>query len=63
MRKLSFVLAAAFLALLPSAEAATGTLPQLPPVGAAEAPLFAGGGTPLTGTLDLALDLTVSARD
>ena len=49
MRKLSLLLSAAFLALLPSAEAAApGTLPQLPPLGAAEAPLFAGGGTPLT---------------
>lgn len=48
MRKLSFVLTAAFLALLPSAQAAPGTLPQLPPLAAAEAPLFAGGGTPLT---------------
>ena len=49
MRKLPLVLAAAFLAALPSAEAAApGTLPSLPPLGAAEAPLFAGGGTPLT---------------
>ena len=49
MRKLPLVLTAAFLALLPSAEAAApGTLPKLPALGAAEAPLFAGGGTPLT---------------
>lgn len=48
VRKLSFVLTAAFLAMLPSAEAAPGMLPELPPLGAAEAPLFAAGGTPLT---------------
>ena len=49
MRKLPLVLAAAFLALLPSAQAAApAALPELPPVGAAEAPLFAAGGTPLT---------------
>ena len=34
--------------MLPSAEAATGGLPALPPLGAAEEPLFAAGGTPLT---------------
>ena len=49
MRKLPLLLTAAFLALLPSAEAAApGTLPSLPPIGAAEKPLFAAGGTPLT---------------
>ncbi|HYP23202.1 MAG TPA: hypothetical protein VEV43_06490 [Actinomycetota bacterium] len=49
MRKLPLLLAAASLALLPSAEAAApGTLPQLPPLAAEEKPLFAGGGTPLT---------------
>lgn len=49
MRKLSLLLAAAATALLPSAHAGTGTaLPALPPVGAAEAPLFAAGGTPVS---------------
>lgn len=51
MRKLSLLVALAALALLPSAQAAVGgdaSLPKLPPVGAAEAPLFAGGGTPVT---------------
>lgn len=49
VRKLPLLLAAASLALLPSAEAAApAALPQLPPIGAAEQPLFAGGGTPLT---------------
>ncbi len=49
VRKLPLLLAAASLALLPSAEAAApSALPQLPPVGAAEEPLFAAGGTPLT---------------
>lgn len=49
VRKLSLLLAAAATALLPTAHAATGIdAPALPPVGAAEAPLFAAGGTPLT---------------
>ena len=49
MRKLPLLLAAASLALLPSAQAAgPSALPQLPPIGAAEEALFAGGGTPLT---------------
>lgn len=49
MRKLSLVLAGALLALLPSAQAASpGALPPLPPLGAAEEPIFAAGGTPLT---------------
>lgn len=52
MRKLPLLLAAASLALLPSAEAAApAALPQLPPIGAAEEPLFAAGGTPLTNGL------------
>ena len=49
MHKPALLLAAASLALLPSAGgAAPATLPELPPVGAAEEPLFAAGGTPLT---------------
>ncbi len=49
VRKIPLLIAAAALALLPSAEASTSRgLPALPPLGAAEAPLFAGGGTPLT---------------
>jgi hypothetical protein len=49
MRKLSLLLAAVATALLPSAHAATGpSLPALPAIGAAEAPLFAAGGTPLS---------------
>ncbi|HEV2755485.1 MAG TPA: plastocyanin/azurin family copper-binding protein [Actinomycetota bacterium] len=49
MRKLSLLVAAAATALLPSAHAGTGTsLPALPPIGAAEAPLFAAGGTPVS---------------
>lgn len=50
MRKLPLLLAALSLALLPSAQAAAGgpALPKLPPIGAAEQPLFAAGGTPLT---------------
>ncbi|HEX2058107.1 MAG TPA: hypothetical protein VHI71_07030 [Actinomycetota bacterium] len=51
MKRLPVLLVAAFLALLPSAEAATGELPALPPLGAAEEPLFAAGGTPLTNGL------------
>jgi hypothetical protein len=49
VHKLPLLLAAASLALLPSAEAAApAALPQLPPLGAAEEPLFAAGGTPLS---------------
>lgn len=52
MRKLSLVLAVAAVGLLPSAHAAAprdgNPLPSLPPLAAEEAPLFAGGGTPLT---------------
>lgn len=48
MRKLPLLIAALSLALLPAAEAAPRDLPQLPPLGAAEQPLFAAGGTPLT---------------
>ncbi|HEX2294240.1 MAG TPA: hypothetical protein VHN37_02905 [Actinomycetota bacterium] len=49
MRKVLFLIAAAWLALLPAAEAsAPGALPALPPLGAAEEPIFAAGGTPLT---------------
>ncbi|MDQ4025624.1 MAG: plastocyanin/azurin family copper-binding protein [Actinomycetota bacterium] len=49
MRKISLLLAAAATALLPSAHASTGpSLPALPPVGGAEAPLFAAGGTPFS---------------
>jgi hypothetical protein len=49
VRKLSLSIVAAATALLPSAHAATGTVvPALPPLGAAEAPLFAGGGTPVS---------------
>ena len=48
MRKLPLLIAAASLALLPAAEAAVGELPSLPAPGAAEEPLFAAGGTPLT---------------
>ena len=49
MRKLPLLLAAISLAVLPSAQAASpGELPALPPIGAAESPLFAAGGTQLT---------------
>ncbi len=49
MRKLSLLVAAAAMALLPSAHAGTGaSLPALPPLGAAEAPRFAAGGTPVS---------------
>ncbi|HYO61411.1 MAG TPA: hypothetical protein VEU29_05895 [Actinomycetota bacterium] len=51
MRKLPLLLAAVSLALLPSAQAAVGgpdALPSLQPLGAAEAPVFAAGGTPLS---------------
>lgn len=49
MRKVLLLAAAASLALLPSAGAAVSPgLPALPPIGAAESPLFAAGGTPLT---------------
>ena len=49
MRKLPLLLAAISLVLLPSAGvASSGGLPPLPPIGAAEAPLFAAGGTHLT---------------
>ncbi|MFN2589130.1 MAG: plastocyanin/azurin family copper-binding protein [Actinomycetota bacterium] len=49
MRKLSLLVAAAATALLPAAHAAPGaTAPALPPLGAAEAPLFAAGGTPVS---------------
>lgn len=52
MRKLTLLLALAVLALLPSAHAAGGrdaaVLPSLPPLGAEENPLFAGGGTPVS---------------
>lgn len=49
VRKLPLLLAALSLALLPSAQAASPReLPALPPIGAAEAPIFAAGGTPLT---------------
>jgi hypothetical protein len=52
VRKLSLLIAAAATALLPSAHAAGGSsLPALQPVGAAEAPLFAGGGTPVSNGL------------
>ena len=50
MGKLPSALAAT-LALLPSAGAASPPLPALPAVAAAEAPLFAAGGTPLTNGL------------
>lgn len=49
VHKLLILLAALSLALLPSAQAASpGELPSLAPLRAAEAPLFAAGGTPLT---------------
>ncbi|HEX2195458.1 MAG TPA: hypothetical protein VHJ76_00920 [Actinomycetota bacterium] len=51
MKKLPLLVAAVSLALLPTAEAAVGELPSLPPVGAAEEPLFAAGGTPLSNGL------------
>lgn len=52
MGKTQLVVAVAALALLPSAGAASPPAPRLlPPVTAAEAPLFAAGGTPLTNGL------------
>lgn len=52
VRKLSLLLAAVATALLPSAHAATGPgTPALPPLGAAESPLFAAGGTPVSNGL------------
>lgn len=49
MRKLPLLLAAISLLGLPAAQAATSDrLPALAPIGAAEAPLFAAGGTQLT---------------
>jgi hypothetical protein len=48
VRKLSLLLALALTALLPVAHANPGPAVQLPPIGAAESPLFAAGGTPVS---------------